>query len=256
MRSAAALTLFAVAAALTGCGGTAGGPASSSTPANVPLVVLAASSLSEAFLSGAASLESSAGIQATFSFQGSQQLVTAVENGAPGDVVATADSVTMQKLVDAGLVEAPHRFARNRLAIAVGPGNPRGIHELADLARPGAVVVLADPSVPAGRYAAQALASAGVSVTPRSLELSVRAALAKVESGDADASIVYLTDVTAAGSRGAGVAIPDAVNVVATYPIAVIRATARHGAAQAFVDAVLSGSIQLALRSRGFLAPA
>ena len=242
--------------ALAACGSNPAPASSAGQPLNGSLTVLAAASLTDAFTGGGTTLQQQhQGLVITFSFAGSQQLVTAVENGAPGDVIATADTASMQTLVTNGLVDAPVTFARNRLVIAVAHGNPRGITGLRDLSRGALIVVLADPSVPAGRYAKQALAAAGVSVTPRSLELSVRSALAKVQSGDADASIVYITDVGSTAGAVDGVAIPDAQNIVATYPIAVVRATTHHAAATALVDDVVRGTLHAALLARGFLAP-
>ncbi len=116
-------------------------------------------------------------------------------------------------------------------------------------------MVLADPSVPAGKFAKQALQKAGVTVTPKSLELDVKSVLQKVAIGEADAGIVYVTDVTAAGTSVAGVPIPDDQNVIAVYPIAVVKATTHHAAAAAFVSQIVSGVGQQALRKRGFLAP-
>lgn len=217
--------------------------------------MFAASSLTEAFQAEKAALASKApGLRLDFSFAGSQVLVQQVVQGAPADVVAAADEKTMQKLVDAKLVETPHVFARNELEIAVAPGNPKGITRLSDLARRDLVVVLADPSVPAGNYTRQALAKAGVTVRPKSLELDVKAALTKVTSGEADATVVYVSDVEAAGGRAAGVPIPAAENVVASYPIAVVRASPRHDAAVAFVEEITSAAGQQVLRAHGFLA--
>ncbi len=238
MRRAAAV-LLAGAAAATGCGG------SPPAPRTATITVLAAASLTEAFddLVPAA--------HARYSFAGSQQLVAQVTAGAPADVVATADAGSMAQLVQAGLVDPPRDFARNRLAIAVEPGNPRRVQGLADLARPDLKVVLADPSVPAGRYARQILDRAGVTVRPISLELDVKAVAAKVAAGEADAAIVYATDVGRAGS----VAIPDDANVVATYPVAVVKATTHRAEAQAFVDRLLGPAGRAVLAARGFLAP-
>jgi molybdate transport system substrate-binding protein len=221
-----------------------------------PLTVLAAASLTEAFNDTKTTLEREhAGLHITYSFAGSQALVTQIVNGAPADVVATADETTMSRLVTAALVETPTVFAHNRLEIAVAPGNPRGIRGLADLAAPNLTVVLADPSVPAGKFAQQALQKAGVTVTPKSLELDVKSVLQKVAIGEADAGIVYVTDVTAAGATVAGVPIPDTQNVIATYPIAVVKATTHHAAAAAFVTEIVSGVGRQALRKHGFLGP-
>ena len=210
--------LVAVAAGLVaaGCGssgaGTAASPSASPTAASKltgSLTVLAAASLTEAFNDTKASLEKEySGLNLTYSFAGSQALVTQVMNGAPADVIATADQTTMQKLVTASLVETPTVFARNKLEIVVAPGNPKAIKGLSDLAATGLTVVLADPSVPAGKFAAQALQKAGVTVTPKSLELDVKSVLQKVAMGEADAGIVYVTDVTAAGTTVAGVDNP------------------------------------------------
>ena len=188
---------------------------------------------------------------ATFSFAGSQQLVAQVEARAPVDVVATADTDAMDRLVRAGLVDPPATFARNRLAIAVAAGNPAGIGGLADLDRAGLKVVLADPTVPAGRYSRQALDRAGVVVRPVSLELDVKAVARKVAAGEADAGIVYVTDVPAA----ARVEIPDAANVIATYPVAVVRATGNRAGALAFVDRLLGPAGRSSLAARGFELP-
>jgi molybdate transport system substrate-binding protein len=193
------------------------------------------------------------GLSVTFNFAGSGTLVAQVQQGAAADVVATADMASMQKLVDAGLAEAPAVFAHNRLALVVAPGNPKGIRSVADLARPDVAVVLADPSVPAGAYAAQLLTKANVTVQPKSLETDVRSAVARVTAGEADAAIVYATDVRAAGKAVSGVGIPDSQNLVADYPIAIIKATAHHDAAAAFVDAVVNGSGQEVLLTNGFL---
>lgn len=262
--------LACVAVACTACGSGATATATSTSTATSTgaaatpsagglsgaITVFAAASLTDAFKDAEPGLEAAGpGFKATYSFAGSQQLVTNIKNGAPADVIATADTKTMQALVDAGLVATPQNFARNRLEIAVARGNPKGITGLTDLARPDVAVVLADPSVPAGNFARQALQKARVSVTPKSNELDVKSALLKVESGDADAAIVYTTDVAAASSKVDGVVVPDAQNVIAVYPIAVVRATANPAAAAAFVREAVSGLVQQALLRRGFLAP-
>jgi molybdate transport system substrate-binding protein len=220
------------------------------------LTVLAAASLTEAFNDDKARLaQGGAALALTFSFEGSQQVVSQVLAGAPADVVATADEATMQKLVGAGAVGTPRTFARNRLEIAVRRGNPNHLAGLGDLARPGLRVVLADPAVPAGRYGRQALDRARVTVRPVSQPLDVKAALQLVASGEADAAIVYVTDVRSAGSAVTGVAIPDDQNVVATYPVALVKAGTHQVLAQAFVDQLLSGPGRQALVAHGFEVP-
>ena len=237
MRGIVAVLVAATLA--TSCGAA---PAGSAAPA---FTVLAAASLTEAFE------DFGRGTTVTYSFAGSQQLVAQVEAGAPVDVVATADPDAMDRLARAGLVETPRTFAGNRLAIAVEHGNPRRIEGLVDLARNGLKVVLADPAVPAGRYANQALERAGIRVRPVSLELDVKAVASKVAFGEADAGIVYATDVAA----GSAVAIPDAANVLATYPVAVVRASTNRRAAEAFVDRLLGPPGRGALAAHGFLSP-
>lgn len=236
--------------------GTACGPRASKVPARATgsLTVFAAASLTEALDDLQTALKTSdPGLSITYNFGGSGALVTQVQQGAPADVVATADTATMQKLTDAGLVEPPVTFAQNKLQILVAPGNPKAVRGLSDLSRPDLKVVLGDDSVPAGRYAAQALRAAGVTARPVSKELDVKAAVAKVTSSEADATIVYVTDVTAAGTKAQGVEIPDAQNVVAEYPIAVVNAAKHRAAAAAFVESVLGGAGRDALRRRGFV---
>lgn len=218
------------------------------------LTVFAAASLTAPFNAAKARLVAgNPGFSLTYSFAGSQRLAAQIGAGAPADVVATADQETMARLVAAGLVGTPTDFATNSLQIAVTPGNPEAITHLGNLARPGLKVVLADPSVPAGRYTRQALDKAGVTVRPVSLELDVTSVLGKVTSGEADAAVVYVTDVAAAGTAVTGVDIPAMHNVVARYPVAVVSDTPNRRAAEAFVDQLLHGPGRSALLSHGFL---
>lgn len=247
MRRTSAVVLAVLA---TACGS---GTASTSPSAARPSVlVLAAASLTEAFGDARSRIESERALNVVFSFAGSGTLVTQVQQGIGGDVIATADTRSMQQLVDAGLVEAPRLFATNRLEIVVRPGNPKRIESLSDLGRSDVAFVTEDGSVPAGRYAEQMLSNAGVAVRPVSREADVKAAVARVTSGEADATIAYATDVRAAGARAQGIAVADQLNVVASYPIAVIRATSRRAAATAFVEAILYGPGREALTAHGF----
>jgi molybdate transport system substrate-binding protein len=259
--AASVMACFALVAAACGSSSKSSGstPSTTSTPAKLSgsLDVFAAASLTEAFNDEKTALASSEpALSLTYNFAGSQALVTQIKNGAPADVFASADQKNMQKLIDAGLVDAPKTFARNKLEIAVAPGNPKHITGLADLEKSGVILVLEDPSVPAGNYARQAFTKAGLPAPkPSSNELDVKSTLAKLISGDADAVVVYVTDVKAAGSKVEAVEIPDSQNVIATYPIAAIKASKHLTAAEAFVDEVVSGSGQQALQARGFLAP-
>lgn len=228
-------------------------PGSAAAGLSGSLIVFAAASLTEAFNDAKTGLVAdNPRFSLAYSFAGSQQLVAQITNGAPADVVATADQDSMSKLVAGSLVEPPTDFAANSLQIVVAAGNPNAVRGLPDLARANLKVVLADASVPAGKYARQALDKAGTTVKPVSLELDVKAVLRKVSSGEADAGIVYLSDVAAAGHSVTGVDIPPAQNVIATYPVAVVKGTPNRGAAQAFVDQLLHGRGRDALTAHGF----
>jgi len=201
------------------------------------------------------------GVVLTINYNGSGSLVTSIQQGAPADVFASADTANMAKLTATGTVPTStvQDFAKNLLQIIVKAGNPKGIHTLVDLKKPGVVVVLGDPaSVPAGKYAKQALQAAGVTVTAKSLETNVTAVATKVALGEADAGIVYVTDVKAAVAGGQaveGVDIPAAQNVVAVYPIGVLKTAPNPALAQAFVAFVLSPAGQADLAGFGFLPP-
>lgn len=222
---------------------------------DAPITVFAASSLAEAFGEiGDAYMTAYPGRRVTFSFAASSSLVAQINEGAPADVVASADERTLGRLVG-GTIGSPVVFAVNRLEIIVQQGNPRGITGLADLARPGIVYVAAAPDVPIGNYAQQVLARAGVNVKPKSLEASVKGVVSKVTLGEADAGIVYATDVLAAGARAMGIAIPAEANVIANYPIAVSAASRSRAAAAAFVAFVLSPASRKILSEHGFLEP-
>jgi molybdate transport system substrate-binding protein len=144
-------------------------------------------------------------------------------------------------------------FVHNKLEIVVAAGNPKHITGLADLAKAGVIYITEAATVPAGKYALQSLASAGVKVTPKSLETDVKSVVSKIELGEADAGIVYVTDVKAAGSKVAGVPIPDSVNVIATYPIVAVKGSKNSALGNAFIAYVLSADGQATLQSFGFL---
>jgi molybdate transport system substrate-binding protein len=191
-----------------------------------------------------------------FNFAGSAALATQINQGAPADVFASADLPNMNKVVAAGNTSGkPQNFATNRLQVVVAAGNPKRINGLGDLARPGTVVVLCAPAVPCGNYANQVLAKASVKLTPRSLEQDVNAVLSKVSLGEADAGIVYVTDVRAAGSRVQGVSIPAGQNVVASYPVAPVKNGSNSAGGKAFIDFLLGPSGQGILTSYAFVKP-
>lgn len=187
---------------------------------------------------------------------GTPRLVLQVTEGAPADVFASADESNMQKLVEAGATATkPVVFAHNRLTIVTQKGNPRGIGGLSDLARPDLEVLLCGAEVPAGRYARQALAKAGVTLRPVSDEPSVKAVVTKVRLGEVDAGIVYVTDAAAAKDDVDAVPIPEDRNVVAAYPIAALRTGGSATTGEAFVAFVTSAEGQAVLRRFGFAGP-
>jgi molybdate transport system substrate-binding protein len=222
------------------------------------ITVFAAASLTDAFKKlGDSFQKANAGTTIRFNFAGTPTLVTQIEQGAQADVFASADRANMDRLVADGFTTsaAPQVVAHNKLEIVVAPNNPKHVTSLGDLAKPGVIYISAGPTVPAGKYAAQALAKAGVKVTPKSLETDVRSVVSKVELGEADAGIVYATDVKAAGVMVSGVEIPEAYNVEATYPIAAVKDTRNPGTAYAFIEFVTSPDGQAILGLYGF-APA
>ena len=227
-------------------------PACSADPEPQPLVVFAAASLTDAFTELGRQYERAhPGERVTFSFAGSQSLVAQVQQGAPADVVATADAASAQSLA-AQLDGAAQVLARNRLAIVTAPGDPLGLQTLADLAPSSVKVVLAGPSVPAGRAARAALDEAGVTVRPVSEEPDVRAVVQRVALGEADAGIAYVTDVRAGDADVDGTPLPGISN---EYPAGVVRASARRDRARAFLDLALSPQGRDVLASYGFLPP-
>jgi molybdate transport system substrate-binding protein len=251
-RLAAALAVAALV--LAGCGGDddSGGGSGAAAPGEIK--VFAAASLTAAFTKiGEQYTAANGGTKVTLNFAGSQALATQIQQGAPADVFASADIPNMDKVKD--LVGTPQNFASNLLQIVVEQGNPKDIQGLDDLANPDLKVVLAAPDVPAGKYAAEALGRAGVTVKPVSEEDNVKAVVNKVSLGEADAGIVYVTDVTAGGDKVEGVDIPEDLNVLATYPIATVKASKAQDQAQAFMDMVLSAEGQQVLKEFGFLPP-
>ena len=247
----------ALALALAACGTTASATPTPSAQVGGTVTVFAATSLTAAFRAeGAAFQVKYPRVGVTFNFAGSADLARQINQGAPADVFASADQPNLEKVAKAGnLTGATRHFATNRLEIAVAPGNPRHVTGLHDLAQAGLVVVLCAPAVPCGNYARQALSRASVSVTPKSDEQNVAGVLSKVESGDADAGIVYTTDVKAAGAKASGVEIPAADNVVAVYPMSEVEGAPNPAAALAFMEFLLSAQGQSILAGFGFSKP-
>ncbi|AEW96396.1 MULTISPECIES: molybdate ABC transporter substrate-binding protein [Streptomycetaceae] len=257
-RAALVMGAAALVIPLAACGGSksAAPAASGSAPAGgrTTLTVLAAASLTDVFRNeGAAYEKSHPGTTVKFSFAGSQDLAAQVRQGAPADALVTADTKTMDGLREE--TGTPTVIAKNRLTIVTAPGNPKKITGLSDLAKPGLKVVLAAPEVPVGRYGKKVLDAQHVTVHPVSQEPSVRSVLGKVELGEADAGIVYVTDAKAGGAKVSTVTVPDARNAIAAYPAATLKGSAHAKAAADFVAWLDSPQAQSILRAAGFQQP-
>ena len=223
----------------------------------IKVTVLAASSLTEAFSTIAGQFGQRYGVGVRVSFGPSDGLAQQIQNGAPADVFASASETWMDAVATSPGVSHRVDFARNRLTIVVPASNPAHIRTAGDLARPGMKLVLAAVGVPAGDYGRQMLRNAGIEKAALgnvvSNEVDVKSVLAKVVSADADAGIVYVTDLTPdLASKVTAIPIPSSVNVTATYPIGVIRGAADPSIAARFVRYVL-GPGQAVLRRDGFL---
>lgn len=228
---------------------TAAGPTGS-------LTVLAAASLSESFAELGKAFEGlHPGTKVTFSFDASSTLAAQANSGAPADLFASADQANMKKVTDAGNAAGPRLFAHNRLAILVAKDNPKKLTALTDLDKPKVTFVLCAVEVPCGKYGAQALAKAGVKAQPKSLEANVKAVVTKVTTGEVDAGIGYVTDAKAAAASAGTVDIPDQYNVVAEYPMAVLKQSANANLAYAFLDYILGSDAQAVLAKYGFTGP-
>ncbi len=237
-RAAALAALLAVVPTLTAC--------STGSPASRQITVLAASSLTESFGTLAHEYERAhPGVRVRLVFGGSSTLVRQVQSGAPADVIATASTATMRTVQGADRAKV---FARNRLAIAVPPGNPGQVHSLADLGRAELRVAVCAPQVPCGAAAARAFSAAHVTGRPDTYEQDVKAVLAKVELREVDAGLVYRTDVQAAGSRAVRLAVDPPV--VTDYPILTL-----HSPGSGFTAFVLSARGRAVLAAAGFDPP-
>lgn len=231
------------------------------------LTVFAASSLTDALTELGQKFDARTGNRTVFQFAGSQTLRTQLENGARADVFASANSAQFSPLVRAGLIASGQPFVSNRLAV-IAPKGSREVGTLRDLIRPGIKLVIADRAVPVGDYTRRMLAATdqsgtyGKDFSARFLknvvseEPNVRQVALKVKLGEADAAVVYRSDVTPALRRDVRVIeLPSRFNQRASYPIGVLRASPNGAAAQAFVNYVLSGEGQSILKKWGFQSP-
>ena len=223
------------------------------------LTVFAAASLEPAFIQLSESFtELHPDVTFAFTFDGSSGLATQILGGAPVDVFASADEPNMLKVTDEGLNEGePIAFATSELAIAVAPGNPFGIESLADLVEPGPdgtvpVTVICAPEVPCGNASHTLLDRDGVELTPASEEQNVSAVLTKVREGEADAGLVYLSDVLRADGEVEGVSIENASEAAGDYLIVPLAGAASPEAARAFAEFLLTDEAQALFAELGF----
>jgi molybdate transport system substrate-binding protein len=252
------VTLAAAGAAallLAACGsGGSGSAAAGAAPQARDLTVFAAASLTASFTELKSQFEAdNPGVTVKLNFGGSSDLAQQIVNGAPADVFAAASDATMKTVTDAGAAAgAPTVFATNVLQIATPPGNPKGIASFADLAKPDLKVVVCAPQVPCGATAAKIEQATGVTLAPVSEEPDVKSALGKVTSGDADAGLVFVTDVNSAGSTVQGVSFPEAQKAVTNYPIAVMKSAPQADLAAKFQALVTGEAGRKALQAVGF----
>ncbi|WP_344821789.1 molybdate ABC transporter substrate-binding protein [Actinocorallia longicatena] len=239
-------------AGATACGSDDDSPSSGG---DKKLTVFAAASLTGTFTEIGRKFEAAhPGVKVTFNFGSSATLAQQITQGAPVDVFASASPATMKTVTDASLAASPTTFVRNKLQIAVPTGNPAKVDDLADLASPKVKVALCAEQVPCGAAAVKALAAAGLTVKPVTLEQDVKATLTKVELGEVDAALVYKTDVLASG-KVTGIAFPEADKAINDYPISALTKAGSPDLAKQFVDFVLSPDGVTVLTQAGFDKP-
>ena len=255
VRTVAAAAAIGLLAA--GCGSTGGDSGDTSGGKSTTLTVFAAASLTEAFGTLGKTFEAQhKGTKVRFSFGGSDTLAQQINNGAPADVFAAASPKTMKMVTDAKNADGtPKTFVKNRLEIAVPNSNPAKITGLKDLANKKNKVVLCAASVPCGAASEKALKAADLKVTPVSEEKDVKAALTKVSLNEADAALVYRTDVKSAKGKVKGIDFPEAQKAINEYPIVTVKNAPQAKLAGQFEDLVLSDAGQKVLTQAGFDKP-
>lgn len=237
-----------LALGLTGCA------SADSATSEQTLTVLAASSLAGTFTDLAAEFEGEhPGVDVKVVLDSSATLAQQAIEGAPGDVLATADRATMDRArTGHGTQSAPRQFATNVVVLAVPKDNPAGIHAVGDLDRDGVDYLTCVPTAPCGAAAAALLEKDGITREPVSQEVDVKSVLAKVEAGDADAGLVYRTDVTASAGKVTGIDVPGAADSPNTYWVA-ITATSKQGSlARAWIDFLTGSHGRAVLTTAGF----
>jgi molybdate transport system substrate-binding protein len=263
--AATLLTTSLIVVGLAACGSNNSGTSSAPGPSasesgslslSGNITVFAAASLTESFTELGKQFESAnPGTKVTFSFGASSGLAQQINSGAPADVFASASPKNMDQVVDVGGASNPKVFATNKMEIATPPNNPAQIASVNDLAKSSVKTALCQPQVPCGSVAQQVFTNAKITVKPVTLEPDVKSVLTKVQLGEVDAGMVYVTDVKAAGEKVKGVEISDDVNASTDYPIAALTKSGNAAVASAFVDLVLSPAGQGVLTAAGFQAP-
>jgi molybdate transport system substrate-binding protein len=263
--AATLLTTSLIVVGLAACGSNNSGTSSAPGPSasesgslslSGNITVFAAASLTESFTELGKQFESAnPGTKVTFSFGASSGLAQQINSGAPADVFASASPRNMDQVVDVGGASNPKVFATNKMEIATPPNNPAQIASVNDLAKSSVKTALCQPQVPCGSVAQQVFTNAKITVKPVTLEPDVKSVLTKVQLGEVDAGMVYVTDVKAAGEKVKGVEISDDVNASTDYPIAALTKSGNAAVASAFVDLVLSPAGQGVLTAAGFQAP-
>jgi molybdate transport system substrate-binding protein len=257
----------APAATIPSCNAVAEAPAATATPvvaasrspapATGDLTVFAAASLKNAFEAFAPAFTAESGLTPVHAFDASSALRAQIEEGAPADVFASADLVNVRKLLDAGLAQDPVAFACNQLTIIVPAGNPAGITSAADLGRAGVKVIAAGPEVPITKYAVQLVENLGITeaytANVVSEEDNVAAVRARIEAGEGDAGIVYVTDAIASGATVEQIAVPVEANVAATYAAATVIGTDQPDEAAAYLAFLVGPEGQATLAAYGFI---
>ncbi len=256
IRGALAMLAGVAVVAMSGCDTASPQPGAGSTGVTGTIMVFAAASLTESFKQIGKDFEAAKpAALVTFNFAGSSALATQINQGAPADVFASAAPANMKTVTDAGNGDGPPAvFVRNQLVIAVPKGNPKRINALADLTRPELKVALCAEQVPCGAAAKKALDTAGVKLTPVTLEQDVKAALSKVKLGEVDAALVYRTDAKASPSDVEGVEFPESAGAVNDYLIVVLKEAPNKAGARAFVAYMRSDKGMAVLNQAGFQA--
>jgi molybdate transport system substrate-binding protein len=255
--SATSQAASAGASAASSGASAASSAAASATAGTTSITVFAAASLQGSFTQIGKQFEAAhPGAHVTFSFGPSSGLATQIINGAPASVFASAAPANMTQVVKAGdTLHSPSNFAKNKMEVAVPPGNPAQVTSVSNLSKSSVKVALCQPQVPCGTVAAEVFKNAGISVKPVTLQPDVKSVLTQVELGNVDAGMVYVTDVKAAGTKVEGVPVPSGDNASTLYPIATLEGASDKSVANEFVAYVMGPQGEHVLAMDGFEKP-